>query len=412
MSDAEAVGMSAERLARIRPVLASYIDDGRLAGVTTLLARRGQIIHEETVGYRVRETSAPMMPDTIFRIFSMTKPIICTALMLLFEEGRFRLYDPVSRYIPAFADLKVYAGEDENGLRLEPLAREVTIRDLLTHTSGLTYHWLEYGPVEALYRREKVASDKPLAEFVADLLKLPLAFQPGTRWRYSYAHDVVAYLVEVISGQTAAEFLQARLFGPLGMVDTGYFVPADKLDRFAAMYGSRNVISPEMTVTEWFGAAIMGANNLLAGPEDGIEASPHEIHRGGHGLVSTAMDYYRFSQMLLDGGLANGQRIMSRKTIELMASNHLAPELLPYELAGLPSPGGGYGLGFRVLTDVAQTQLPGSVGSFSWGGAANTTFWIDPKEQLIGILMAQFQPSGHHPVADDFRQLVYAAIND
>jgi CubicO group peptidase (beta-lactamase class C family) len=332
--------------------------------------------------------------------------------MVLYEQGQFQLYDPVSRFIPAFKELKVYAGEDEDGLKLEELAREVTVRDLLTHTSGLTYHFLEYGPVEAAYRDAKVSSEKPLAEFVADLVKLPLAFQPGTAWRYSFAQDVAAYLVELLSGQPLDVYLREKLFEPLGMADTGFHVPAGKLDRIAAQYGSANILQPEMTFTRWFGDAAAGVNRRISGPTDSLESAPHQVFRGGHGLVSTAPDYLRFCRMLLNQGELDGVRVLGRKTVECITMNHLAPELMPIEIGGVPSPGYGYGLGFQVLVDVGQCQTLGSAGEYGWAGAASTSCWIDPREELIGIQMAQFQPAGYHRIDQDFRVLAYQAIAD
>ena len=408
----EDVGMSADRLARVRPALAKYVADDKVAGMVVMIARRGQIVYEDCLGLMDRENEKAMQPDAIFRIFSMTKPIICVALMTLYEQGKFQLTQPVSSFIPAFRKLKVYAGESDSGEPiLEDLAREVTIRDLLTHTSGLTYHWLEYGRVEALYRQAAISSEKPLADFVDDLLKLPLAFQPGTRWRYGLSHDVAAYLVQIISGQPVDVYLQETLFKPLGMVDTGYYVPAEKLDRFTAMYGSHQILNPDVSISRWFGEALMGASRYLAGPRDSLESAPHQVFRGGHGLVSTASDYLRFSQMLLNKGEWEGHRILGRKTLELMTTNHLTPELLPYELGGVPSPGQGYGLGFRVLMDLGQSQSVGSIGEAGWGGAASTTFWVDYEEELIGILMAQYQPPVHFMIPD-FKVMAYQAIVD
>jgi CubicO group peptidase (beta-lactamase class C family) len=359
-----------------------------------------------------REANAPMRPDAIFRIYSMTKPIICVALMTLYERGCFQLLTPVSTFIPSFRDLKVYGGETEPGVQLVDLERPVTIRDLLTHTSGMTYHFLEYGPVEELYRAARVSSQKPLADFVNDLLQLPLAYQPGTTWRYSVAHDVVARLIEIMSGQPLDAYLQENLFGPLGMVDTGYYVPERKLDRFAAMYGSCDVMEPEVTFTRWYGEAMGGVNKLLAGARNCLESAPHQIFRGGHGLVSTAPDYLRFCQMLLNRGELNGVRILSRKTVELMTVNQLKPELLPYEVGGVYVPGYGYGLGFSVLMDVGQCGTLGSIGEYGWDGAASTNFWIDPQEGFIGISMAQYMPLGYHLIAPDLRVTAYQAIVD
>ena len=332
--------------------------------------------------------------------------------MTLYEKGYFQLPYPVSMYIPAFQDLQVYAGGEGEDVELVDLARPVTVRDLLTHTSGLTYHFLEYGPVEEMYRKAGVSSPKPLAEFVADLLKMPLAFQPGTAYRYSYAHDVVAHLIEVISGQPLDEYLQENLFGPLGMVDTGYSVSQTKLDRFAAMYGTGDCLEPDMTATNWYADAETAGSHLIANATNSLESGSHKVFRGGHGLVSTAQDYYRFCQMLLNGGVLGDARILGRKTIELMTANGLLPELLPYEIGGMYSPGYGYGLGMNVLMDLGQAQIPGSVGTFGWGGAASTGFWIDPQEQLIGVLMAQFQPSGVFPLTPNFRVAAYQAIVD
>jgi CubicO group peptidase (beta-lactamase class C family) len=359
-----------------------------------------------------RERNAPMQTDTIFRIYSMTKPIICVALMTLYEQGHFHLFDPASEFIPAFADLKVYVGKANSGIQLADLEREVTIHDLLTHTSGMTYHIFEYGAVEEMCREVGVSSDKPLADFVDDLLQLPLTFQPGAGWRYSFSHDVVAYLIEIISGKPLDVFLRENLLEPLGMVDTGYHVPENQLDRFAAMYGSGDFIEPDMTITRWYGDAEDGVNRLISSPTGCLESAPHQVFRGGVGLVSTAPDYLRFCQMLLNNGELDGERVLSRKTVELMTANHLAREFLPYEIGGIYYPGYGYGLGLHVLLDVGQSASLGTVGEFGWSGAASTDFWIDPQEELIGIQLAQFQPSGYHLIAPDFRVLTYQAIVD
>ena len=297
-------------------------------------------------------------------------------------------------------------------MQLVDLERTVTVRDLLTHTSGLTYHFFEYGPVEQMYRDTELWSPKPLAAFVDDLLKLPLAFQPGTRWRYSVSHDVVAYLVEVLSGRPFDVFLQETLFEPLGMVDAGFHVPEHKLDRFASMYGSANLEESDMTATRWFGGAEAGINRRLEGPRDSQQSQKHNVLRGGVGLVSTASDYWRFCQMLLNGGELDGARVLGRKTIELISANHLAPELMPFESAGIANPGLGYGLGFSVILDPGQAENMGSVGTTSWSGAATTNFWIDPTEELIGVHMSQYQPNGYHLIGPDFRVAVYQAIVD
>lgn len=410
----EAVGLSTDRLARIDTAVNKYITPDKIAGTVTLLARRGEIVQHNAYGLADRENDRTMTTDTIFRIYSMTKPITCAALMLLYEQGHFQLADPVFKYIPAFADLKVYVSGKGDEMKTEALKTPVTIRHLLTHTAGLTYHFLEYGRVEEMFREAEFGLGKnvSLEQFVDGILQVPLAFQPGTRWRYSFAHDVVARLVEIISGQNFAQFLQENIFEPLEMEDTGFYVPEEKLERFAAMYGSVNVEQNTTTATTWFGMAMMGANNLLASPHDSLESKPHRAFRGGTGLVSTASDYWRFCQMLLNNGQFNGRRLLGRKTIELMTANHLAPELLPYELANIPSPGFGYGLGVTMMTDLGLSQIIGSEGAYGWSGAANTNFWIDPQEEMIGILMAQFQPSGYHLISQDFRVAAYQAIID
>ena len=412
MVSPEKVGLSPERLARIKSGIAKHIGENKIAGAITLLARKGELVHLECAGLMDRENKKPMREDTIIRIWSMTKPIVSVALMLLYEKGFFQLYDPVSKYIPAFKDLKVYAGETSSGIRLVDLDREVTVRDLLIHTSGLTYHWWEYGKVEQMYRDAKVFSDKPLSEFVADLMKLPLAFQPGTEWRYSVSVDVVGYLIEVLSGQPLDEFLNENMFKPLGMVDTGFYVPREKLDRFSTEYGSRDLGLSDTTKTNWHGDAEAGVNVILNSPTDSLESAPHNVLRGGHGLVSTATDYLQFCQMLLNKGELHGKRHLSRKTVELITANHIAPDLMPLDLGGDELFGYGFGLGFRVLTDVGMGQTMGSIGEFGWAGAACTYFWIDPEEEFIGIQMAQFQPGNHHLIADDFRVTAYQAIVD
>jgi CubicO group peptidase (beta-lactamase class C family) len=248
--------MSPQRLARIHPAVDKYIGPDKIAGAVTLVARRGQIVHFKASGLMDREKGKPMRLDTLFRLYSMTKPITCVALMILYEQGGFQLIDPVAKFIPAFGDLQVCIGREGSDLTLVDLERPVTIRDLLTHTSGLSYHFLEYGPVEEMYREANVCSTTPLSEFVDTLARMPLAFQPGTAWRYSFAHDVVARLVEIISGQPLDVYLREHLFEPLGMVDTGFCVPEGQLERLASMYGSKDVVESDTTVTEWFGLAI------------------------------------------------------------------------------------------------------------------------------------------------------------
>ena len=392
----EQVGVSSTRLSRIGPVMQLYVDEDKLAGILTLIARRGRIVHLEKVGMMDIEANKPMQFDTIFRIYSMTKPITSVAVMMLYEEGRFQLGDPISRFIPDFKHVKVFTGETTSGLELVDAEREITIWDLLTHTSGLSYGMAEDSPVDALYRKQiwERLEQKPettLDDMVKTLAKLPLVHQPGAGWTYSMATDVLGYLVQVVSGMPFDEFLKGRILEPLGMVDTDFYVPAEKIDRFAANYGP----------------AEEGGLKVIDRPSSSHYAKPTTHPSGGGGLVSTAADYVRFAQMLLNRGEYDGIRLLGSKTIEFMTMDHLADGLHPFEDQSY-----GFGLGFDVRTSVARSQIMGSVGSFGWGGAANTNFWIDPKEELIGLLMLQFMPSGHYPVVPDFRVLTYQAIID
>jgi CubicO group peptidase (beta-lactamase class C family) len=373
-----------------------YVDEGKLAGLITLVARRGQVVHLGRFGMMDLEAGKAMQMDTIFRIYSMTKPIASVASMMLYEEGLFLLSDPVSRFIPGFEEVKVYVDETESGLELADPEREMTIWHLLTHTSGLVYGNPEGTPVEKLVwqadrEAEKSSSDESLEEWVERLVKLPLAHQSGSAWHYGLSTDVLGYLVEVVSGMSLDTFLERRIFEPLGMVDTGFYVPQSKVDRLAANYGPGE------------GGGIV----VIDAPATSVFAKPRRFLSGGGGLVSTIYDYLRFAQMLLNGGTLDGTRLLGRKAIELMTINHLPAHMHPFE-----DPAVGFGLGVSVLVDVARSRSLGSVGRYGWGGAASTTFRIDPQEELIYILMTQFMPNGHYPIADEFPVLVYQAIVD
>lgn len=404
-------GMCSKRLTRLIPILEKHISNKALSGAVTLLERHGEIVDSQALGYLDRERALPMRPDAIFRIFSMTKPITCTALMILFEQGKFQLTDPIEKYLPVFSGLKVLEGNRADS-PLVPIERPVTIHDLLTHMSGMTYHFSEYGAVEQMYREANLAADIPLGDFVATLASMPLAFQPGTAWRYSFSQDVVAHLVEVLSDQSFDEFLKTNLFNPLGMSDTGFFVEDTKLDRFCAMYGAQDILDHNATASKLFNAALQGKNNLLSDPLNCLESKPHEIYRGGHGLVSTAHDYLQFCRMMLNNGESAGERVLSRKTVELMICNHIPRRLLPIGFEDGPTPGVGYGLGFGTTLDIGEAAKIGSKGEFYWSGAATTSFWIDPTESIIGIQMSQFQPSGFHAIEEDFRVGAYQAVID
>ncbi len=390
----EAVGFSSQRLARINTKLQRYIDDNKLAGITSLIARRGQIVHFEQFGMADIEAGTPMAADTIFRIYSMTKPITSVAALMLFEEGVLRLNDPVANYLPEFKETKVL-GQDG---KLVPMARPMTIRDLLTHTAGLSYGFDGNFGIDQLYSQHvwgpMAANPGPtLAEWIGSIARQPLYFQPGTRYLYSLATDVLGYLVQVAAGMPLDDFFQERIFAPLGMVDTFFAVPPAKLARFAANYGPQEG----------------GGLKVTDVPADSKFARPAARFSGGGGLLSTTGDYLRFAQMLLNQGELDGVRLLGRKTVELMTTNHLADGVY---VDNDPIRGLGFGLGVSVLLNLGKGQTLGSVGNYGWGGAANTNFWIDPQEELIGILMLQFMPSGTYPVIDDFRILTYQALVD
>jgi CubicO group peptidase (beta-lactamase class C family) len=404
----EAVGMSARRLARVGPAMQAYVDSGVYAGINTLIARRGKVVHAGAFGWRDKEAGSPMTADTIFRLYSMTKPIICTALMTLLEEGRFRLIEPLAKYIPAFGAVKVL---EADGSLVGPV-RPILIRDLMTHMSGLSYHFVEEAGIGKMYTEAKLlAAHHSLEAAIDDLARFPLAFQPGTRWRYSVGIDVAARVIEVVCGRPLGVFLRERLFEPLGMSDTAFGVPPEKRARVAAMYGRPDVLAAGPTMGSEFAAWMSGVNDRIEVSKSYPVDSPEVFVRGGHGLFSTIGDYFRFAQMLANGGEMDGKRILGRKTLELMHSNYVPASLLPLEIGGLPMPGYGFGLGSRVLLDLAQSSAPGSVGEFGWSGAAKTHYWVDPKEQVVGLFMTQSMMSFDLPELD-LRALAYQAIDD
>jgi CubicO group peptidase (beta-lactamase class C family) len=406
--EAGSVGMDATRLKRIGRCMQAYVDRGTFAGVSTLIARRGKIVHAECFGWQDKEAETPMAADTIFRLYSMTKPIVCTALMTFLEEGRIRLVDPVAAYLPAFRGVKVLGAD---GTLVDPV-RPIFVADLMAHTSGLTYHFLEDSPVSRMYKKAKLFDAKAsLREAIDDLAQFPLAFQPGSRWQYSVGIDVAARLVEVISGQPLAEALRGRLFEPLGMIDTAFAVPAEKRARLAAMYGRPDISLPETTMRAAFEAWQKGFNERIDVSATYPVDAPDTFVRGGVGLFGTIGDYFRFAQMLANGGQFDGRRIIGRKTLALMHANRVAPALLPLEMGGLPLPGYGFGLGSRVAIDAALASAPGSVGEFGWSGAAKTHYWIDPEEQMVGLFMTQSMLSFDLPELD-LRALAYQAIED
>lgn len=395
----EEVGFSSERLRRVNAWMEGYVSGGKLAGAITMLSRAGETFHFQPYGVLNIDDGAPIQRDTIFRIYSMTKPITSVATMMLYEEGHFSLDDPVGKFIPPLARMKVYDGLGETGMRLVEQERPITIRHLLTHTSGLSYGFHQDSPVEDMYRAADITDpDSDLAEMADKLGKLPLASQPGAKWRYSNATDVLGYLVEVVSGMPFDEFLRDRIIAPLGMKDTAFYLTEDKLDRLASVY------APAQN-----GGGIALLDNSLINRVQ----RPHTLFSGGGGLVSTASDYMRFCWMLLNGGALDGARLLAPKTVEMMRSDHLADDLKPFAVRKSTSgdtKGCGFGLGFRVVTDIAQHGIIGSNGIYSWGGAASTVFWIDPAEELIAILLTQFMPSSYYPLRREFQVATYQAM--
>lgn len=405
----EAVGMSSRRLERIRPVMESYVNERGVAGISTMISRRGQVVYADQVGYRDKEAGLPMTADTIFRLYSMTKPVVSTALMMLHEESRFQLEHPVAQYLPAFGATKVLAAD---GSLVKP-ARPMQIGDVLMHTSGLTYDFMADNPVAQQYRDAKLMHDatRSLESVIDELATIPLAFQPGERWHYSVGIDVAARLVEVISGQPLGEFLRTRLFEPLGMVDTGFGVPDAQLGRLSAMYGLPDLFGENYSGIQLVEAALAGFNERIDVAATYPTNTPDVFVRGGIGLFSTASDFMKFAQMLANNGAVGGERLLSRKTLELMHTNHLPAKLLPMEVLGRATPGLGFGLGSRVMIDVAQAGGTGSVGEYGWAGAAKTYYWVDPAEDLVGLFMAQYMTGVLLPDRD-FRSLTYQAIDD
>jgi CubicO group peptidase (beta-lactamase class C family) len=397
--------MSARALRRIDDHLKRvYIDSGRFPGTQMLVYRRGQIVHSAVQGFADVERKLPVKDDTIFRIYSMTKPITSVAFMMLFEEGRVALDEPVAKYIPEWAGLGVFQAGLAPNFLTRPPTRPMQIVDLLRHTSGLTYGFQNRTNVDAAYRDKKIGEFElagTLDSMIADLATIPLEFSPGEAWNYSVATDVLGYLVGKISGMPFEQFVQSRILDPLGMTDTGFFVPGDKAHRLAACYAADG----------------KGGFTLYDDPASSVYLAPPAFVSGGGGLLSTAADYLTFCRALLNGGELGGVRLIGPKTLRLMTTNHLPggrdlTELSKSMFSEATNAGIGFGLGFAVTMNPALALLPGSPGEFYWGGAASTAFWIDPAEELIAIFMTQLIPSSSYPVRRELRTLVYAAIED
>jgi CubicO group peptidase (beta-lactamase class C family) len=388
-------GMSAERLDRIARVFRGYIDRGALPGVVVLVARDGGVVYREAFGLRDRETGSPMATDAVFRIASQTKALVSVGIMILQEEGRLFITDPVARYIPEFDSTTVAVEREGGGYDVVPADRRITLRDLLTHTSGIGYG---YGPAAELWQEAGIQGwyfadrDEPIAETVSRMAALPMDAQPGERFVYGYSTDILGVVIERASGIPLDAFLRSRILEPLGMKDTHFYLPPDQRDRLATVY-----MRPDSTA-------------LRRAPDEGTMESqgeyvegPRRSFSGGAGLLSTADDYARFLQMLLNGGELDGRRILSPKSVELMTTDHVGG-LYPWD------PGVGFGLGFSVVVDLGLRGVPGSVGEYGWGGAYHSTYWVDPVEGLLVVYLTQVIPARYLDDHQKLRALVYQAI--
>jgi CubicO group peptidase (beta-lactamase class C family) len=390
---------STDRFGRLHAAMQGFVDRKEASGIVTLVTREGRTADVHAVGFQDVDSKTPMKTDTIFRIASMTKPVTSVAIMMLYEEGKLLLTDPVSKFIPAFKSMQVL---EQGAEKPVPARRQISIRDLLTHRSGITYGFISSGPVGNGYRKDGVvdglsATGMTTAEAIDRLAAQPLVAQPGSAYNYSLSTDVLGRVVEVTSGMPFEAFLRERIFKPLKMTDTDFFVPEAKWPRVATVYspdGSGGIRA--MRDPETFGNTVMSPIAYYK--------SPKTYFSGGAGLVSTAADYARFGHMLLNGGVLDGVRLLSPKSIELMTVSHTA-DLASASAAG---PGRGFGLGFFVVTDLGATQTLGSVGNYGWSGIYGTTFWVDPKERLVAIMMVQRYPGS--PVAATFQPLVYQAL--
>ena len=421
----EEVGMSSERLENVTRWMNDKVDGGLLPCALTAVLRGDQLVYLKHSGMADVEADKPVAADTIFRFYSMTKPITTVAAMMLYEQGLFQLDDPVCKYIPAFENMQVWASGDEHKFETVPAERDFTVRDLMTHTSGLTYGWMEAHPVDAIYRERNInfqESGLPLADLMEKLGKAPLICQPGSEWNYSVSTDVLGRLVEIWSGQTLEEYFQEKILVRLGMVDTAFHVAPEKVDRFCAMYTPTTPQSMKIAVG---GSEEDSGNKALQGKSfkriDGTDGShftePAVTYSGGGGLVSTVADYIRFTRMMANYGELDGVRLLGRKTVEYMTINHLPngsdlADMGQSTFAETPFDGIGFGLGFSVVLDPAKANVIGSPGEYAWGGAASTAFWIDPEEDLTVIFLTQLLPSSAYPLRRELRVLTYQALID
>ncbi len=397
----EDVGMSSARLRNVSRLVQSYIDDRRLPGAISLVARRGKVVHFETYGSMDDERRRPMRSDAIFRFYSMTKPIASVALMMLYEEGRFQLDDPVSKFIPELKDVKVFVSGTADAYEAREPSRPLTVRDLLMHTSGLVARDSQT-PVGELYRRAGFAgadSAGKLSDMIVKLGQIPLQVDPGSRWIYGISTDLVGYLCEVIGGLPFDRYLDERILAPLGMLDTSFSVPGSKVDRFAALYEPHTGTPRYKLADDPLTSAYVGQRTYFS---------------GAGGLVSTAADYLRFCTMLANGGVLEGVRVLGPRTLELMTLNHLPGgkdlATMAQSAAETQREGQGFGLGFAVLLDPTVAQVIGTPGEYYWGGAASTAFFVNPHEELVMIFLTQLRPSSTYPIRRELRATIYSAL--
>jgi CubicO group peptidase (beta-lactamase class C family) len=398
----ESVGFSSERLERLHALMQQAVEKKQIAGIVTILARHGRIVDYRSYGVRDMASGAPMTKDTIFRDYSMTKPITGVAMMILYEEGKWLPSDPISKYIPEFAHLKVYKGVDADGkmILVDP-DHAPTMRELMTHTAGFTYGIFGNTPVDAMYRDQRILASHNLQEMIDKLATIPLLYQPGTKWVYSVSMDIQGYIVEKLSGQSLPDFMRDHIYQPLGMKDAGFYVPAEKRNRFATLYET----APDGKLVP----TVVGSGGMSD------DLTPPALPSGGGGMVSTAEDYYRFAQMLGNKGTLNGMRVLAPATMHLMTSNHLSPSLLAggYGI-GLQTmrPGFGYGYDGAVVFDPPDANLPDGKGTFFWDGLAGTWFWVDPTNDIVFVGMIQRIHFADPIVEYLSRSIIYGALVD
>ncbi len=399
----EDLGMSTERLARVDATMHAYVDKGKLPGVQTLISRRGELVHHDVYGFSDVKTEQAVTPETIYRIYSMTKSITSVGLMMLFEQGTFLLENPISRWLPEFGEVQVWTGGTAESPQTRPAERPITVHDVLTHMSGLTYGFHFQNPVDEMYRANELGNfTEPtydLAEGMGRLASMPLLFDPGSGWNYSMSTDVCGRLIEVMSGQSLDTYLREQVLEPLGMRDTAFHAPESELGRCSVLY-TRNA---------------EGKLHRMAGAEAMVQ--PKKFLSGGGGLVGTAPDYLQFCHMLLGGGELNGVRLLSPRTVRYMARNHLPNGQLLNEIgqstfAESAMEGTGFGLGFSVIEDAAALRNLASEGEFGWGGAASTAFWVDPVEEICVVFMTQLLPSDTYPIRRQLRATVLQSLID